>query len=169
MADTICPIGFGDCEDCAHSDTSDGTCKLLGEVIFNKTGLTMPDDISFESFKKWEAIGKKLKETAKSIHFWLGDWLLEGARIFGEMYSQAIDETGFDQKILRNDLSVCSRVEKSIRKDSLSFSHHKQVANFKPKLQEFFLTIAEKEGLSNDELRKAIKNFKVLKKGFLND
>lgn len=163
MADPICPIGFGDC---VHRDTSDGTCKLLGEVIFNKTGLTVPDDISFE---KWEAVGKKIKETAKSIHFWLGDWLLEGARIFGEMYSQAIEENGFDQKILQNDLSVCSRVEKSIRKDSLSFSHHKQVAFFEPKLQEFFLTIAEKESLSNDELRKVIKKFKVLKKGFLND
>ena len=125
------------------------------------SGLVVPDDISFE---KWEAIGKKLKEIAKSVHFWLGDWLLEGARIFGEMYSQAIDESGFDQKILRNDLSVCSRVKKSIRKDDLSWSHHKQVAFFEPKLQKFFLDIAEKGNLSNDELRKAIKEFRENKK-----
>ena len=124
MADRICPIGFGDCGDCIHQDLSDGTCgynkKLADkEVVFDKTGLVIHEDISFENP---EAIGKKLKETAKSIHFWLGDWLLEGSRIFGEMYSQAIDETGFDQKILCNDLSVCSRVEKSIRKDNLSWN-----------------------------------------------
>ena len=156
-----CPLGTNDCNECGYYDAGSDECTYKPQAFFSKTGLTINEDMNFE---KWEALGKRLKDIAKSIHFWLGDWLLEGDRKFGEISSQAIDENGFDQKILRNDLSICSRIEKRTRKDSLTWSHHKQVAYFELKLQEFFLDKAEREILSNDELRGVIKKFNIIKK-----
>ncbi|GEM_PF-3044006 len=158
---SACPLGTNDCNECGYYEAGNDECTYKPQAFFAKTGLILDEDMNF---KKWEALGKRLKDIAKSIHFWLGDWMLEGEKKFGEISSQGIDENGFDQKILRNDLSICSRIEKPMRRDDLTWSHHKQVAFFEPKLQEFFLSIAENEILSNDELRGVIKKFKLIKK-----
>ncbi len=71
---------------------------------------------------------------------------------FWEMYSQAMDATNYELKTLQNAKYISSKVESSRRRELLSWSHHAEVAKLEPELQNGFLDMAEKEGLSTKEL-----------------
>ena len=66
----------------------------------------------------------------------LGDWLNYGERKYGEMYTQAIDELDYTKQALKDAKWVSAQVEKSRRRDNLSFSHHREVAPLEPDEQE---------------------------------
>lgn len=56
-----------------------------------------------------------------------------------------------------NAAYVAGRIELSRRRDSLSWSHHYQVAKFQPIEQDACLNKAESEGWTSKELREAIR------------
>jgi len=91
-----------------------------------------------------------------------GDWLTFGERKYGEMYAQALDETDYEYKTLRDAKYVAGKVGLSGRHDNLSFSHHKAVASLAPQEQKQWLDRAEDEGLTRDELRQGIKKSRKL-------
>jgi len=132
----------------------------LGKFYFDKTGLTVTGDPTFE---EWENCGKFLKQAEKSVQFWIGDWLNYGEKHYGETYTQALDETDYEEKTLRNAKYVSSKIDLSRRRDNLSFSHHAEVAALPPDEQEYWLEKAEAEGLSRTDLRQAIKHEKLIK------
>jgi len=101
----------------------------LGKFYFDKTGLTVTGDPTFE---EWENCGKFLKQAEKSVQFWIGDWLNYGERKWGEMYSQAVEETDYTEGSLRNAKWVSSKVPLSLRNDKLEFNHHVVVAPLPP-------------------------------------
>ena len=72
------------------------------------------------------------------------------------MYSQALNDTGFDPGYLRNLKYVCSRVELSLRSDKLTFSHHTLVAPCDPADQKKWLTLAANNHWTVKELREAM-------------
>lgn len=59
-------------------------------------------------------------------------------KIYGETYSQVIEETGLDYQTLRNYKYVASRIELSLRKDNLHWHHHLVVAPLEPDQQEHY-------------------------------
>ena len=118
-----------------------------------KTQLTINEGTSIED---WLSIGELLKSIKGSVQFWLGDWLRYGERHYGEMYSQALDTTAYEYGTLKDAKWVAEKVEKSLRKDNLSFNHHKEVAKLQPQEQEHWLEKAESEGLSVRSLRQGI-------------
>lgn len=126
----------------------------IGCFNFDKTGLVVNGDPTFE---EWKKCGEFLKQAEKSVQFWIGDWLNYGEHRWGEMYTQAIEITGQEYKTVRNEKWVSSKIELSRRRDNLSFSHHAEVAQLEPEEQDYWLDKAEEEGLSRNELRKAIK------------
>lgn len=68
------------------------------------------------------------------------------------MYSQAIEETGFDYETLRHDVALCGRIELGRRRPNLSFGHHNEIAYLEPEQQKKWLDRAEKEDLTVAEL-----------------
>lgn len=132
----------------------------LGKFYFDKTGLTVSGNPTFE---EWQNCGEFLKQAEKSVQFWIGDWLNYGEKKYGETYSQALDETDYDDGTLRNSKWVSSRIELSRRRDNLSFSHHQEVAQLQPADQEFWLDKAEEEHLSTRDLRHKIKQARLEK------
>src|SRR5262245_25847386 len=80
------------------------------------------------TFEEWRQLGLWLRHCEGALHFWIGDWLNLGERRWGEKYTEAIEQTGFEYGTVRNAKYVAGRIEVSRRRDSLSWSHHYEVA-----------------------------------------
>lgn len=120
-----------------------------------RTALILPESLEYN---EWVRIGDCLKLVEGSVQWWLGDWLNYGERKYGEMYTQAIEETELDYGTLRNIKWIASSVGLSLRNDNLSFNHHKEVAPLPPETQVLFLNKAVNENLSVRELRDEVRS-----------
>jgi hypothetical protein len=116
------------------------------------TALTLPPDLSYE---EWRTTGHALGRLGKAVQWWLGDWLLHGESHFGEAFAQAATETGYSEESLRGFLWVSSRIPPSVRRSTLSWSHHQVVAG-QDNAEELLLR-AECQQLSVSRLREAVK------------
>jgi hypothetical protein len=103
--------------------------------------------------RSWEAEGRRISAISKGTPWWIGDWLLYRASTWGERYSDARRITGMDPKTLRNIRWVAASIGPSRRRERLSFSHHELVAGFEIDEQERWLTRAEADRLTVDDLR----------------
>ncbi len=94
---------------------------------------------------------------ARSIGFWLGDWINYGSNIHGTKYKEALEITGLAPKTLRNYASVARRVHPSLREPSLGHEHHAAVAKLEAQEQAFWLELTKEHNLGVLRLRKSIK------------
>lgn len=107
-----------------------------------RTGWIPPENIEL-TFDKWQAIGQQLQLMVHSIMWNIGDWLNYGERIYGEIYTQALEETDYAYQTLADEKWIASRIEFSRRRENLSFSHHKEVAALDPADQDTLLDESE--------------------------
>lgn len=121
---------------------------------FMPTGLVVMGEPDFAT---WEQLGQQLHYIEGAVHWWIGDWENYGEGRWGEMYSQALEETGFAYQTLANDKWIAGQIEFSRRRENLTFSHHAEVAPLPPDAQQCWLDRAENEDLSVRELRQGIK------------
>ena len=131
--------------------------KPLKKVVLTKTSLTVKKDLSIE---EWLEIGKCLKEITGSVQWWIGDWLNEGEKRYGEMYSRALDRSDYKYMSLAQFKYVAKKIESSRRLEKLSFYHHLEVAKLTPKEQRKWLKKAEQNEWSVKELRLTIREEK---------
>lgn len=127
---------------------------LPGRV--STVGLDLPDDLSFE---QWNGIGAALQGVSRSVQWWIGDWLRYGEKRYGEMYAQAVKETGRDDGALRNLKWVADKFSLSRRRDALTWSHHNEVAGRAD--ADELLDVAEREDWSTRELRAEVSRRKA--------
>lgn len=118
------------------------------------TGLVVHGNPPFEV---WERAGKALRLFEEAVLWWWGDLINDGEKRYGEMYSQALDESDYEYETLRHAVWVASRIEMCRRKDNLSYSHHLEVAALEVPEQDKWLELADKEGWGHKTLRKKIK------------
>ena len=119
-----------------------------------KTGLIVKGS---PSFVKWEDMGKIIRMMEGAVLWWWGDWINYGEKQYGEMYSQALDESDYEYQTLRNAVWVAGRIEMSRRLDNLSWGHHQMVAALEPEQQDKWLALAVLENWSGHTLRKMLK------------
>jgi len=122
-------------------------CKLT------ETALIIQSDISFD---EWMQVGNFLKQVNKCVLWWLGDWLNFGENIYGEKYSQALDETDYTYGGLANAAWVSRKFAISCRHENLSWSHHLEVVSLDIKKREKYLNDAEENNWSKNRLRNEI-------------
>jgi hypothetical protein len=95
------------------------------------------------------------------VMFMLGDALTFGEAAYGEEYAQAIDLTRkviqLSEKSIKNASWICASIAPSLRRETLTFSHHEVVAPLDPEEQSEFLDQAESENLTVSALKKLIK------------
>lgn len=108
-------------------------------------------------FKQWVEAGRKLCRVSACVNWWIGDWLNYGENKYGEKYAAAIEATGIEEQVLMNVSYVCRSVNLTTRLDSLSWSHHREVAPLRPKDQQHWLALASENKWSVSQLRQAIR------------
>lgn len=108
------------------------------------------------TFDEWMQVGRTLQTIGGAINWWVGDWLNYGEGRYGEMYTQAIEATGWGLEHLKQCKWVAGRVEKCTRVHDLSYTHHRHVAHLSTEEQSFWLTFAQAEGWRSGELKTAI-------------
>lgn len=104
-------------------------------------------------FEQWVHSGRKLGALGRGVGWWIGDWLRFGNDRYGERYAQASRITGYDAQTLMNMVYVASRVDPSRRRESLSWSHHAEIAPLTSDEQEYWLDKAAALRLSVKDLR----------------
>lgn len=120
------------------------------------TGLTLDADLTFA---QWRAVGAQLSRVHGAMLWWVGDWLRYGEQNYGQTYTAAIEATGYDYQTAANAKYVAEAVEFSRRRESLSWSHHAEVAALTPVDQDRWLDWATSTApaQSRQDLRKALR------------
>lgn len=124
-----------------------------GAITATSLELTDPD----MSYDTYEALGAYLGRMNRSCSWWVGDWLAFGEGVFPDRYAQAAAATGLAEQTLLNRVYVCKNIPPSRRRAALSFSVHSEVASLPAKEQKQWLDRAERQGMSQKELRAAMK------------
>src|SRR4051794_30380767 len=88
--------------------------RFPGKV--SQVSLTLPQTLSFE---QWKGIGATLHSIERGVMWWISDWLSFGERKFGEMYREAIEQTGYQYGTLANARYVGERFPPSYRYENL--------------------------------------------------
>lgn len=124
-------------------------------VELSYTALTISDpDLPYEAYAEIARAAGRFK-TASS--WWLGDLVNLGEELYGEKYVPAMEHSGLAYETLSNYAWVCRRIPRSRRRENLRFSHHSEVAFLEPRQQKRWLDAAEESGLTQKQLRLAIK------------
>jgi hypothetical protein len=125
-------------------------------VRWSEIGIEFP--VGFD-YGDWQALGVHLGRAHGSIQWALGDWFVygEGRYRDGEMYEQALEDTGRSLGGLMNLKSVASRVPPSIRRADLSWSHHREIAKLEQAKQREWLSRAAEGDWSVDLLRDTLR------------
>lgn len=124
-----------------------------GAITATSLELTDPD----MSYDTYEALGAYLGRMNRSCSWWVGDWLAFGEGVFPDRYAQAAAATGLAEQTLLNRVYVCKNIPPSRRRAALSFSVHSEVASLSAREQKMWLDRAERQGMSQKELRAAMK------------
>ena len=135
-----------------------------------RVGLTLKGDITEDDA---DALGYALKKVDSALQFWIGDWALlyldddmdDNQR--GDVYAFLAEKFGIEHKTLNNYASICRALEVSRRRETLTFSHHAELAYLPESLQgheEKFLDEAIINQWSVRQLREAIQSAKTTSK-----
>jgi len=124
----------------------------MGPFWATTCGLQILGDASLEECAEYLS-GLVLVE--RTVHWLIGDLLLEMEARFGEDYAQAVYVTGFSEQTLRNDVWVCKSIPASRRRESVPFGVHAEVAALPPEEQTRLLDTAERNDYSCREMRAA--------------
>ena len=115
--------------------------------------------------REWAEQGRKLGVLGRAVGWWIGDWVRFGNAKFGERYSRASRISGYDVQTLMNMVYVASRYDVTQRRETLSWSHHAELAPLEPKERQRWLDMAESERLSVRCLREEIRRVRRLGAG----
>lgn len=127
---------------------------------FSSTGIQIHPQTTFD---QWQATGQYLQHIEGAIHWWIGDLFNYGEARWGEACYQIVDGYDFAVQTIRNDKWVAKAVPASLRRDTLHYSHHVEIASLEPNLQDELLNLAEEENLTVRELRQKVKAMKMQK------
>jgi len=109
-----------------------------------------PHDMTRE---EWEYQGRAFQAINKNIVWWIGDWLNEGEKRYGETYTQAVEYTGRDVEQLRQWKWVTGAIERERRRvKELAFTYHRLVAKLPPEEQDYWLQRCIDEGWDSETL-----------------
>ena len=134
-------------------DTQSDLPVSFPEVVFQRRALVLKG----MPFERWLELGKVLGEIEDAVQFWIGDYLNDGEKAYGEKYAQAVDVK--QARAWANYAWVARSVPKSLRKD-ISYKHHEAVAPLDPKDQAKWLTDAVDNKWPVSELRTRIRLFR---------
>ena len=132
----------------------------MTEISGGLPGVLTPVSYAPSTAMTFDEFGDKLqllKGLDGSVMWWMGDLLNFAQGRWGEKYTQALESTDYEYDTLARASYMASRFPPDRRREGLSFSHHREVADLPPLLCDEWLDKAEAEGLSSHGLRLARK------------
>jgi len=93
---------------------------------------------------------------ARGCLFIIGDAINYAQGKWGEKYDRWIELTGLEYQTLRNASWIARKIDLSVRRDNLTFDHHKIIARLAPAEQGHWLDLAVQNGMSTRRLRKSL-------------
>lgn len=112
-------------------------------------------------YDEWLAHGRAIARVHEASLWWLGDWWRYGER-YGERV-ETLDDLPWEHQTARNAAWVAAQFrDVSRRRDTLSWSHHAEVAGLEPAEQDEWLDEAEGNGWSRNELREVLRRRRSL-------
>ena len=134
-----------------------GFLPLTGEIT--ATGLELPENLTPE---QWAEAGMEIARTGSASKWWLGDWWKFAEHKYGDRKA-IVDSENWDGPAFQTCKDagwVASEFERSLRKDLLSFNHHKAVISLPHDWRMKLLDEAEVDGLSVRALVQRVKEVK---------
>lgn len=130
---------------------------LIGRPLAN--GLALPADLTFE---EWAGALHHAELLVDAGPWFLVDLMAYGEAHFGERYSHALptadeDPTGFRQSRLKQAAWMAQKYPRNSRYPSLSYTHHRAVAELEPEQRSTLLQEAVAGHLSTRELLSRVK------------
>jgi len=142
--------------------TLDDGSKQFLRFRLRATSLDLPPDATIEEI---DQLGIFLANIGDAVQFWRGDWVNlyipadADDRQRSEIYAELSERFRISHSTLKSDAWICRTLPASLRRDALSYSHHKEIAGLPPSLkgrEAEFLDIAVAQGLSVRALRQLI-------------
>lgn len=142
----------------ANRDVKRIGCSRIVLDGAQRNALVLPEGLTQE---EWIKAGDAITTAEGSVMWWIGDWLIYGGKRYGETYAEAEAKTRFARRTLRIAKHVADQFEMFRRRNNLSWSHHLEVASLPEAEQDEWLDVAEKEGLSQKDLRVKLRQHRV--------
>lgn len=115
------------------------------------------DPGSFDQSKdEWMKLAEWLFQMEGRLSLFIGDMLVGMEMKHGVTYEKVAEHFGLSKKTLYNWKYVCERVDISLRRENLTYSHYMLVTAMEQEEQEKYLALASEENLSKAQLKKAI-------------
>jgi signal transduction histidine kinase len=132
------------------------SARVPARVPVSLTAISWSPDRDL-SLADWVQQGRWLGALGRASGWWIGDWLRYGNARYGDKYAPTAQATGYDVQSLMNMAYVAGRFAVPRRRESLSFSHHAELAGLAPEEQELWLDRAEAEAMSVRALRSELR------------
>ena len=116
-------------------------------------GLSIADGLSFA---EWASLGQRLLRFSDAAAWWIGDWLVYGEWRYGEKYRTIVDRLQLSYDRVRDYAYVAGNVSPGVRREDVSFTHHRLIAKLPPKEQERWLARAAERRWTKRELADAL-------------
>lgn len=123
--------------------------KLEEQGSISLTGLRLPADITREQF---EALGAMLGRLHETLRFAIGDYILEGEKLWGQEAYDLVEALGISEESRRQYVRVAQAIPLPRRRAELTWSHHRSVAALEPAAQDEWLEQAHQHGWTRAEL-----------------
>lgn len=124
---------------------------------YSQVSLTIDPETTFD---EWQQIFGVVRQMQLGINFLLGDCINHGEDYFGEKYTQAVHETGHEYQTLVSIAYVCRRIPPAQRRESLSWSQHREMASLPDAPRLALMDRAEKENLATRDIAALVKALK---------
>jgi hypothetical protein len=111
--------------------------------------------------EEWTQAGRRLGQMNRAVGWWVGDWLNYGQSRYGEKYLTASEITGLDPGTLRHYAWVAVTFAPDRRSESVSWSHHYELAGLKPAQQDRWLARLQAEPIARERLRTLLRTVRV--------
>lgn len=142
----------------------DGMAELLR--LLEEAGAATPTSLDLTDptmpYERFEAICRFLGRLSSAVKWYIGDLLIFGETVYGELAFQAAEALNMSPEGKQECIRVAMHVPRSRRNETLSWSHHRIVAPrwVTPQEQRVLLAQAEQEGMSTTKLRDVVQSLK---------
>jgi hypothetical protein len=124
-----------------------------GNIHLNRLGVQFDGDIPEQAV---DDLLQKFGSVTRGCMFIIGDAINFANGKYGEKYDHWIAVTGLEYQTLMNAASVARKIEFYLRRENLTYDHHKMVSALHPDEQKRWLDLAEEKGMSSRRLRKSL-------------
>ena len=124
-----------------------------GTIHVSRLGVRFEGDVPEQSI---DDLLRDAGSFARGCLFIIGDAINYAQGKWGEKYDRWMQVTGLEYQTLRNAAWIARRIDLSVRRDNLTFEHHKLIARLDPSDQERWLDLAQHNGMSTRRLRKSL-------------